>query len=58
VFWTLERAAMELETPASYRSTEGRETLEYLNAVRAAFAHQDRIPGPPSVARSRMENAP
>ena len=36
-FWRLERAALRLETPESFRSQEGRETFALLTEVRQAL---------------------
>jgi hypothetical protein len=37
-FWRLERAALRLETPESFRSDEGRETYALLTEVRSALS--------------------
>jgi hypothetical protein len=37
-FWRLERSALRLETPESFRAEEGRETFGLLTEVRAALA--------------------
>jgi hypothetical protein len=42
-FWKLERAAMRLETPARWRSEEGRRLRELFDAVREAISGR-RIP--------------
>jgi hypothetical protein len=50
-FWAVERAAMQLETPESYRGPGGRETLDFLTSVRAAMSHRRRVPDPLLISR-------
>jgi hypothetical protein len=47
-FWRLERAALRLETPESFRSKEGRETFALLTEVRQALAGR-RVPDRPRI---------
>ena len=45
-FWRLERAALQLETPESFRSEEGRETFGLLTEIRSALTgrkERDRL---------------
>ncbi len=48
-FWRLERAAMRLETPESFRAAPGRETFALISEVRAALSLRERVPDEPHI---------
>lgn len=48
-FWRLERAAMRLETPESFRAAPGRETFALISEVRAALSLREQVPDEPRI---------
>ena len=48
-FWRLERAAMRLETPESFRAAPGRGTFALISQVRAALSLREQVPDEPRI---------